>query len=364
MTNLLLRSGTLQRSYRSDMSFVRTPARKLVLSLSLLVVLVLPALISPTTLAIADSAWIAIIGAVSLNLLTGYAGQVSLGQAAFLAFGAYTAVFTMRTIGVGMWLGIPLAGVVSAAVGLLVGLPSLRFRGFYLALTTLGLQFITVYVLRQYQISTGGLEGFQLKPQVLGPLALNTDTRWYYFLGVCGLLAVLISANLVRSRTGRAWMAVRDRDIAASIVGVNVTRYKLLAFVVSSFLAGVAGALGAYYRGSVSIDSYDLSLAISYIAMIIVGGLGSTAGSVIGAVLITALPFWISDIVQGLPQTWPLIDKLQLSIFAVQSAAFGVVIVAFLLFEPRGLIALWTRAKAWLLLWPYQRSHLAGGEEG
>jgi branched-chain amino acid transport system permease protein len=289
---------------------------------------------------------------------------VSLGQAAFLAFGAYTAVFAVKTTGAGMWLGIPLAGLVSAVIGLIVGLPSLRFRGFYLALTTLGLHFIATYILRQYQLARGGLEGFTLPAQAVGPLSLNADIRWFYFLGVFGILAILISANLVRSRTGRAWMAIRDRDIAAAIVGVDVTRYKLLAFVVSSAMAGVAGALGAYYRGSVSIESYDLALAISFIAMIIVGGLGSTAGSVIGAILITALPFWISNVVQGLPPEWPIIAQLQLSVFPLQAAAFGVVIVAFLLFEPRGLIAVWTRLKAWALLWPYQRSYLPGSEDG
>jgi branched-chain amino acid transport system permease protein len=244
-----------------------------------------------------------------------------------------------------------------------VGLPSLRFRGFYLALTTLGLHFIATYVLRRYQVTEGGLEGFQLTTQSIGPIRLNTDLNWYYFLALFAIVTIIVSTNLVRSRTGRAWMAVRDRDIAASIVGVDVTRYKLSAFVVSSFLAGVAGALGAYYRGSVSIDSYDLGLAISYIAMVIVGGLGSTSGSVIGAVLITALPYGIGRVVQGLPPSWPIIDKLQLSIFAVQSAAFGLVIVAFLLFEPRGLIAVWGRVKAWALLWPYQRSYLPNAED-
>jgi branched-chain amino acid transport system permease protein len=363
MKGLFLRSGNLQKTYRSDVSLLRTPTRRLVIAGTLLLVIALPELLSPTNLSIADAAWIAVVGAISLNLLTGYAGQVSLGQAAFLAIGAYTAVFTMRSLGAGMWLGIPLAGVVSAVVGLIVGLPSLRFRGFYLALTTLGLQFIAGYLLLQYQVNNGGLEGFTLPTQSIGPLALTTDTRWYYFLAVIAIVVILISVNLVRSRTGRAWMAIRDRDIAASIVGVNVARYKLLAFVVSAFLAGVAGALGAYYTGGVSIETFSLSLAITYIAMIIVGGLGSTAGAVIGAVLITALPFWINDLVQALPQSWPVIQKLQLSIFALQTAVFGLIIVAFLVFEPRGIIAIWGRFKAWALLWPYQRSHLAGDDE-
>ncbi len=359
---LLARSGTLQGSFLADASLFRTPTRRLVVVVALGLVLAIPAFFSPTDLAIADVAWITIIGAISLNLLIGYAGQVSLGQAAFLAIGAYTAVFTIRTLHVGMWLGVPLAGVLAAVVGLVIGIPSLRFRGFYLALTTLGLQFIATFVLRQYQVTAGGMEGFSIPTQALGPLKLDSDVKWYYVLAAFGLVTILLSANLVRTRTGRAWMAVRDRDIAASIIGVNVNRYKLLAFVVSSFLAGVGGALGAYYRGNVSIDSYDLSLAIAYIAMIIVGGLGSNAGSVIGAVILTWLPYWISGFVQGLPPDWPVVNNLQLGIFALQSAVYGVVIVFFLLFEPRGLIAVWRRIRAWFLLWPYQRSELSEGE--
>ncbi len=352
------RSGTIQSSYRSDNSLFRTPARKLGLLIGLAVVALLPSLVSESTLSLLNFAWIAIIGAISLNLLTGYAGQVSLGQAAFLAIGAYTAVFVVRTLELGMWVGVPVAGLVAAVVGLGVGLPSLRFRGFYLALTTLGLQFIATYVLKQYQVSAGGFEGFSLPQQGIGSFAFDTDQRWYFVLAIFALVTMLAASNLVRGRTGRAWMAVRDRDIAAAIVGVNVARAKLTAFMVSSFIAGVAGALMAYYRGNVSIESFNLDLAISYIAMIIIGGLGSIAGSVIGAVVITMLPTWINDLVQALPQAWPLVKDMKLSIFALQSAVYGLVIVMFLIFESRGLIAVWYRVKAWLLLWPFQRRSL------
>jgi branched-chain amino acid transport system permease protein len=357
------RSGFTVRDYKTDASVYRTPARKLTVVAGLAFVLVIPNLLSVTDLSIACFAWVAIIGAISLNLLTGYAGQVSLGQAAFLGLGAFTAVWTVETLGVGMWLGIPLAGLFAAFIGLLVGLPSLRFRGFYLALTTLALHFVALYGMNEYQShSEGGLQGFTLPAQSVFGFELNTDLRWFYFLAVFGLAAMWLASNLVRSRTGRAWMAVRDRDIAAAIVGVDVARAKLTAFMVSSFLAGVAGALMAYYRGNVSTDSFPLDLAITYVAMIIIGGLGSIAGAVIGAVVITALPTYIDKLVQSLPASWPIVEDLQLSIYALQAAIYGLIIVLFLIFESRGLIAIWIRIKNWVLLWPFERQSIRESE--
>jgi branched-chain amino acid transport system permease protein len=363
MKDLFVRSGQLRTDFRSDRALTRTPTRRLAIAIGVVLVAALPAFSSSSGLAIANTAWIAVIGAIALNMLTGVAGQVSLGHAAFLAIGAYSVVLAAQSFNAGIWVGVPLGGVAAAVIGLVVGLPSLRFRGFYLALTTLGLHFITTFALRKYQVSQGGMEGFTVKTPWIGPLELNSDVRWYFFLAVIGLAVILMSANINRTRTGRAWKAVRDRDVAAAIVGVDVTRYKLLAFVTSSFLAGVAGALGAYYRGSVSIETYDLALAISFVAMIIVGGLGSTAGSVIGAVTITYLPYWISDAVRLIPSSLPFVEKLKLAIFPVQSAAFGLVIIVFLLFEPRGIVAILDRAKAFARLWPYQRKTNFGGDQ-
>jgi branched-chain amino acid transport system permease protein len=357
------RSGVTPASYDRDASTFSTPARKLVLLLGLAGVYFLPGLLDAQYMSIANFAWIAIIGAVGLNLLTGYAGQVSLGQAAFLGLGAFSAVVVLKTLSVGLLLGVPIGGCVAALVGLLIGLPSLRFRGFYLALTTLALNFIAIYVLQKYQTDQNALTGFSLPTQNLGPFSFKTDHDWYYLLAILGLVAILFSNNLVHSRTGRAWMAVRDRDIAASIVGVNVTRAKLSAFMVSSFMAGCAGALLAYYQGNISVSGFNLNLAISYVAMIIIGGLGTTSGAVIGAVIISALPYWITDLVNALPQHLSVVESLQNSIYAVQSGVYGLIIILFLIFESRGVVAVWLRLKAWLLLWPYQRRGIMETEE-
>lgn len=293
--------------------------------------------------------FIAVIGAVSLNLLTGVAGQVSLGSAAFLAVGAFTAASTQHAWGLNMWEALPIAFAGAGLLGLLVGLPSLRFRGFYLALTTLAMHFIVLFVLLKYQVAAGGLEGFSLPVQAIGPLVLSDDRSWYYLLGMFAAAAVLVSTNLIRTKVGRAWTAIRDRDIAAAVIGVDVTYYRLLAFTVSSAIFGVAGCLQAYYLGNVSVDGYGLDLAIQYVAMIIVGGLGSTAGAVLGALVVTQLTFVIRTAIESLQQIDPVFNQLSLGIFSLQAAAFGVVIMLVLLFEPKGLIELVRRLERYAL---------------
>lgn len=287
---------------------------------------------------------IAIVGAVALNLLTGVAGQVSVGTAAFLAIGGYTSAAIGRSLGLGILVGVPLSAITAAVVGLLIGIPSLRFRGFYLALTTLALNFIVIYLAYEYQLHAGGLSGIPISTQHIGPLNLNSETTWYWLLALVALIVVVVSVNIVRSSLGRAWTAVRDHDIAAAMIGVNVVRYKLLAFTFSAFLTGIAGSLSAYHIGIISSDSFNLNLSIQYIAMIIIGGLGSTMGAVIGAIIVTQLNYVISSLASALP----IPNSATLSIFDLQSAAFGLIIVLFLIFEPRGVIHIWARFRDWL----------------
>ena len=312
-------------------------ARSLVaLALALAAAAIAPAL-PGYYLARFDLMWLAIIGAASLNLLTGNAGQVSLGQAAFMAIGAYTAVLVDRLTGWSLIATIPAGAASAGLVGFLIGIPSLRFRGFYLALTTLALHFAVRYIGTLSQTLSGGLAGFDLPTPKLGPWSINGDLAWFYLLGAITLSILAVFHNLGRSKIGRAWAAVRDRDIAAAIIGVNVPRYKLLAFLISSLVAGAAGVLQASYVGNVAVETYSLDLAISYVAMIIIGGLGSIAGSVLGALVVTELPFFIqsaSALLFG-PDS-----GTSFAIFDLQAGAFGIVIMAFLMFEPDGLIGI------------------------
>ena len=291
--------------------------------------------------------WIAIISAAGLNLLIGLSGQVSLGQAAFMAIGGYTAAAVHRYLGLDLLVSLPLGAALAALVGFLIGIPSLRLRGFYLALTTLALHFAAVFAANKFQLLAGdsAATGFSIERAMIGPFRVASDFQWFVLLSFIGLLTLVGFHNLSRSKAGRAWTAIRDRDIAASIIGVDVTRYKLLAFVVSSAIAGAAGVLQANYLGNVAVESFGLELAISYVAIIIVGGMGTVAGTVLGAIVILQLPFviqWITAITVGSDASNNFI------IFDLQAGAFGVVIVAFLLFEPDGVVGIVKRISAWL----------------
>jgi len=287
-----------------------------------------------------DMIWIAIISAASLNLLIGLAGQVSLGQAAFMAIGAYAGVVLQRSGVDDLLVGMLCGALLSALIGLLVGLPSLRLRGFYLALTTLALHFAVIFVIYRYQRSVGGEIGFRLNAPTLFGYQIAGVKAWYVLLSVIGVLTLLVFHNLTRSKIGRAWVAVRDRDLAASIIGINVVYYKLMAFVVSSFVAGMAGALQAFYIGSASHSTYSLEMTVSFIAMIIIGGLGSVViGSILGAVIVTQLPFLIQDL-SALASGG---NATNFVVFDLQTGAFGLIIVGFLLLEPDGLVGIWQR---------------------
>jgi branched-chain amino acid transport system permease protein len=286
--------------------------------------------------------WIAIISAAGLNLLTGLAGQVSLGQAAFMAIGGYVAAAVHRYAELDLIVSLPLGMLSAAVVGFLIGIPSLRLRGFYLALTTLALHFAVAFAANKFQLLAGGTAatGFQIERTMIGPLRIASDYQWFIMLSILGLLTLVGFYNLAHSKVGRAWTAIRDRDIAASIIGVDVTRYKLIAFVISSAVAGGAGVLQAYYLGNVAVESFGLELAISYVAIIIVGGMGTVAGTVLGAVLVLQLPFliqYITSITVGSDLSSNFI------IFDLQAGAFGLIILAFLLFEPDGMVGIINR---------------------
>jgi branched-chain amino acid transport system permease protein len=308
-----------------------------VIAVALLVVVASP-FVSTQYLARIDLLLIAIISAAALNLLTGLAGQVSLGHAAFMAVGAYTAVALQRAGVNELLVTLPVGAIVAGIVGFLVGIPSLRFRGFYLALTTLALHFAVTFFALKYQTAAGSTAGFTLPAPTLASFTISGQERWCVLLAVLCTCVLLVFHNFTRTKVGRAWVAIRDRDLAASIIGVHVVRYKLLAFVASSSVAGFAGVLQGYLLGNVSSETFALSVAISMIAMIIIGGMGSVVvGSVLGAVVVTQLPFIIqgvADLIMGQEA------GTSFAIFDIQSGVFGLVIVGFLLFEPGGLVGI------------------------
>ena len=296
------------------------------------------------------------LAALGLNILTGYAGQLSLGSAAFMAVGAYAAYnFQVRVEGMPILVSFILAGLTAAAVGILFGLPSLRIKGFYLAVATLAAQFFIVWCLTKFPyLSNNSSSGVISVPgvRILG-FAFDTPRSKYLLVLSLVLLLALAAKNLVRSTTGRAWMAVRDMDVAAEVIGIPLMRTKLLAFAVSSFYCGVAGALYAFcYLGSVEPDGFSLDMSFRILFMIIVGGVGSILGSFLGAAFILLLPIFLDITLPALAGLLHLpFDNAAVS--HIQLMVFGSLIMFFLVVEPHGLARLWQIAKEKLRLWPF-----------
>ena len=342
--------GVFHTDYRTDIGLRRVPAERIRLGLFAAALVVFPFFASVYWLNLANQIAIATIGALGLNILVGYTGQISLGQGAFMAVGAYTSALLTLRAGLPWGVSIVLACLATAAVGVFFGLPSLRLKGLYLAISTLAAQEIVEWIVTHWTALTGGVEALVAPAPRLFGQRLNTDFGFYWLgVGLAGATA-LFTANLFRSRVGRSFVAVRDQDIAASVIGVNVFATKLLAFAASSFFVGLAGALTAYYRNIISWERFTLETSILYLAMIIVGGLGTIRGSLFGAALITLLPATIATLGRELQQTAPAFAA---QLPNLQQAVFGLVIILFLVFEPEGLSKLWRNVKDYFYVWPF-----------
>lgn len=359
-------SRTLSRRYEDELRLFRTPGQRVgLVALIALWALTPYFLTDDFWLSVLDYAGIAAIGAIGLNLLTGYAGQVSLGHAAFIGVGAYTTGYLGSEHELPMVLWLPGSAIVGAFIGAIIGPFALRLRGNYLAIVTLGLVFLADHVFRNMRDVTGGNSGRSVNaPPEIGPVDFadlsfggeNFTLNQGYFWLIWGLVAIvaLLAKNIVRSRPGRALQAVRDRDVAAEVIGVSLGRTKVWAFAISSGLAALAGAMLGSYQQFVSPDEFTLFLSIQYIAIIIVGGVGTIFGAVLGALFLGGLPGIIerySDSIPGVATSAG--GDGFISVFSLNQAIFGALIVGFLVFEPRGLAALWLRAKAWFRTWPF-----------
>lgn len=285
------------------------------------------------------------IAALGQNVVTGYAGLISLGQAAFMAVGAFTAVIAYGRYQMPLPLSIALGGLVSAAVGLAVGTPSLRIKGLYLLVATLAAQFLIVWLIQRVPwIGAGSVVTLNSPPVYLGNWLIDTALEQYYLtLIITGLLTVF-AWNLIRGRIGRAWMAIRDQDVAAAVMGVSLLKYKLLAFMVSAAYAGIAGSLIVFaWVGAANIQEYELDLSIQILGMVIIGGLGSILGSFLGAAFIALLPIVINI---GMQKIYGAVGDQLVSAAIVANAervVLGLLILFFLIAEPLGLARLWHR---------------------
>jgi branched-chain amino acid transport system permease protein len=290
------------------------------------------------------------MAALGLNFLTGYAGQVSLGHAAFMAVGAYSSLILYSRYGIPLIPSIIGGGLVSATVGSIFGIPSLRIKGFYLAVSTLAAQFIIEWVLTHWKWVSGGVFGTIEVPQLqIFGYILETPLQRYYMVLCIMIVMVVIGKNLVRGQLGRNWQAIRDMDVAAEIIGVSLFRYKLVAFAVSSFYAGVAGALVTMtYYGAANIEEFNLTLSFHLLGMIIIGGMGTVLGSFLGAGFMVLLPIFINQ------SMLTFMERVPSDIRANSEAiVFGGLIIFFLIVEPYGMARLWRTIKEKMRLWPF-----------
>ncbi len=347
-----LPSGVFNVSYLQDMTVFRTPYHRFGMMGLIGLLLLFPLFSSQYFLVLFNTIAVTVIALQGLNILAGYCGQISIGHSAFMAVGAYSSALLAARLGVPFWMCLPLAGLGAGLAGIFFGLPSLKVKEFYLALTTIAAQFIVIYLIKTpFPEITGGAIALHVPPLRVGGFTFETEVHFFYLILACVIATTFLAKSLTRSHIGRAFVAIRDNDIAAEAMGINLYKYKLLAFFIGCLFAGVAGAVWAVYVKVISPDDFTLMNSIWLMGMLIVGGLGTTLGPILGAIFIKAL----NELVI---LTAPLISAAMPQIGGQISAAlvemvFGLTIILFLIYEPRGLVHRWEILKESYRLWPF-----------
>ncbi len=345
--------GNFHVKYDQELTIFSTDFGRLWAGIGLLTLFtIVPLLASPYMMYVFNMIGIAAIAAIGLNILIGFTGQISLGHGAFFGVGAYAGAIFATALDLPMFLSVPAAGLVTAGVGMIFGIPSGRLKGLYLTIATLAGQFIIEYLLIHWESLTKGTMGITLPPADLLGFSVSGDTGFYYIIFIALSGAVWIAINLMRTRCGRAFIAIRDNDRAAEGMGIPIFPYKLLSFGISSFYAGFAGALWSFYMGSITTEPFNLGLSVEYIAMVIIGGMGSIAGSIFGAVFITLLNESLRFMTEILMNTG-IITQSGLNVAPLREFVFGLAIVLFILIEPRGLAEVWRIIRSSFRLWPF-----------
>ena len=345
--------GNFKESYEKELTIFETDFGRLWMIVGIAILFgIIPFISSAYILYVLNTVGIYAIAAIGLNLLIGYTGQISLGHGAFFGVGAYTAAILASRANIPFWLAVPAAGFMTAIIGIVFGLPSSRLKHLYLLIATLAGQFIIEYVLVQWDGLTGGAEGIIVPGASLFGMDLGNDREFFFIVYGCFVLMIWMAVNLVRTRFGRAFIAIRDNDRAAEGMGIPIFPYKLLSFAISSFYAGFAGALYAFYMMSITPEPFNLWLSIVFIAMIIIGGLGSISGSVFGSIFIIALEEILSHATEYLMNVGTS-TGVAITIAPLREFVFGLVIILFIIFEPKGLAEVWRIIRSNFRLWPF-----------
>jgi branched-chain amino acid transport system permease protein len=341
-------TGTFHENYAQDMAIFHSRLQWSSVVAFVIFLFACPLFCSDRILTILTMMGISVISVHGLNILTGYCGQISIGHAGFMAVGGYTSAILCAKLGVPFWAALPCGALAAGIAGLIFGLPSLKIKGFYLIMATIAAQFIIIWTIIQLHSLTGGADGLSLPRAAIGSISLSSKTNYFYLVMGFTCLATLVAKDIVRTRAGRAFIAIRDNDLAAEVMGVSLWNYKLQAFFIGCVYAGVAGSLLIHYYSFASTDQFPFMDSVWYLGMLIVGGMGSTTGAVLGAVTLKLLDELVT--IAG-----PILS----AVVAPQAAAslalmsHGLVIIVFLIFEPRGLHHRWEMIKAYFRLWPF-----------
>lgn len=342
--------GNLKSNYADDEAVLRNWPLRWGFWAAIIVLLIAPQFMSGYQLYLTTQAMLYVIALVGLNVLTGYTGLVSLGHGAMVGVGAYTAAVLDNEFGLPFVATIPAAMLVTVAVGLLFGLPSLRIRGLYLTIATIAASFIIIFILESWDSVTNGDSGITISPANIAGYEIVSETDKFYFILPFAIAAVLFSMNLFRTRVGRAFIAIRDGDLSAEILGVNLMRYKLYSFAIASALAGLSGALFSYNFLAITPTLFELPISITMLAAIVIGGVASTLGPIFGAAFIVMVPELVKTALSVFSQ-----GDITFAEYTAPASTlvYGLLIIGFMLFEPMGLVAIWRRFWRFVNLWPF-----------
>jgi len=343
--------GIRNYNYAEDMAILRTKTQWVLFVVFLAFLFTLPLYLGNYWLGVTNLIGITLIAALGLNILVGYCGQLSIGHAGFIAVGAYTAAIITNRMELPFLIGLICAGFTAGLIGLIFGIPSVRVKGFYLAITTIAAQFIIIWIINHWSL-TGGFVGIKVPYASIGGLVFRSEASQFYLIMIITVFCTFFVKNLARTRVGRALIAIRDNDLAAEVMGINLVYYKLLAFFIGCFFAGIAGALLAHWIGYLNAEQFSLTESILYIGMIIIGGLGTILGPILGVIFIRLLQQILSiEVIPFLEGTFTAMPAGFAT--GLTPMLFGLVIVLFLILEPRGLAHRWALFKAAYRLWPF-----------
>ncbi|MCP4323809.1 MAG: branched-chain amino acid ABC transporter permease [Alteromonadales bacterium] len=355
MSSLAMRPcGDFRTSYKQDNTIFETTTVRWVTVFTIIALCFAPLLVDGYFITLLIQISYLGIAALGLNILVGYTGQISLGHGAFFGFGAFASAWLNTSFHIPVFLCIPLAGFLTMGVGMMFGAPAARIKGLYLAIATLASQFIIEDFFARAAWFSGGASGSMAEPISLFGVVFDTDQSFYYVALFSLVFMFIWGCNLMRSRDGRAFVAVRDHYLSAEIMGVKLNKYRLLSFGISSFYAGIGGALYAHYLGYVSAEGFTIMMSIQFLAMIIIGGLGSIKGTLMGVIFMVFLPEVLESGVGVMKMTdWGNIPMVVDGLAYIKEMAIGIVIIGFLIFEPEGLAHRWAQIKNYWKFYPF-----------